>query len=483
MMNGYQFRLYPTREQEQILLRWIGCQRLIYNAKVSEDRYFRSFKRRFLAVVGEPIPIDQGYSHFKTELTPFLNEIPSQILRNGAVLWKQTYNRHFQGLGGRQKFQKRSGEQSVWITSELFSFAPQVDRETGEILRYNLQVGTHKFPVGEIDYVSHRHHGIPASIHISVRAGKWFLSFSAEDERVGTNSTIEAIAQELRQIPSDDLAARTCGADRGVAKPLVTSDGQVYDLQPVQKERIEKEREQKKKWQRRAARGKKGSKNQKKAYRKAARYQQYEANVRKEYAHQTSYDLVSDDRYTLYAFEDLKIQNMTRHPKAKQDEEGKWLKNGAKAKAGLNRVILSSAWGQVVQYTEYKALRAGKLVVKVSFAYSSQECAACGFTHKDNRPTQAEFVYRRCGHTDNADHNAAIVIARRGVRKVLSGEPLAKPKKSIRMRKTVGPERSEPVQPAQKPEETKIRRDADDLCVAHKSMSQETPMATLETPA
>jgi len=84
MMNGYQFRLYPTKEQEQILLRWIGCQRLIYNAKVSEDRYFRSFKRRFLAVVGEPI--DQGYSHFKTELTPFLNEVPSQVLRNGAVL-------------------------------------------------------------------------------------------------------------------------------------------------------------------------------------------------------------------------------------------------------------------------------------------------------------------------------------------------------------------------------------------------------------
>ena len=483
MMNGYQFRLYPTKEQEQILLRWIGCQRLIYNAKVSEDRYFRAFKRRFLAVVGEPIPIDQGYSRFKTELTPFLNEIPSQILRNGAVLWKQAYSRHFQGLGGRPKFQKRSGEQSVWITSELFSFEPHVDRETGEILRYRLQVGTNKFPVGEIDYVSHRPHHMPNSIHISIRAGKWFLSFSAEDERVGTNSTIEAIAQELRQIPSDDLAVRTCGADRGVAKPLVTSDGQVYDLQPVQKERIEKEREQKKKWQRRAARRKKGSKNQRKAHRRSARYQQYEANVRKEYAHQTSHVLVSDDRYTLYAFEDLKIQNMTRRPKAKKDELGRWIPNGAATKAGLNRGILSSVWGQVVQYTEYKALRAGKLVVKVPFAYSSQECAACGYTHKDNRPTQAEFVCRRCGHTDNADHNAAIVIARRGVKKVLSGEPLTKPKKSIRMRKTVGPERSEPVQPAQKPEETDIRRDADDLCVAHKSMSQETPMVSLETPA
>ncbi len=444
-------------------MRWIGCQRLIYNAKVSEDRYFRSFQRQFLAVVGEPIPIDQGYSRFETERTPFLSEVPSQVLRNGAVLWKQAYSRHLQGLGGRPKFQKRSGEQSVWLTSELFSFEPQVDRETGDILRYNLQVGPRKFPVGEIDYVSHRQHHIPVSIHISVRAGKWFLSFSAKDDTVTVpdnrrnrdrEALIEAAAQELRQLSPDVLAARTCGADRGVAKPLATSDGQVYDLSPVQKKRIEREREQKKTWQRRAARRKKGSKNQKKAYRKAARYQQYEANVRQEYAHQTSHALVADDRYTLYAFEDLKIQNMTRRPKAKKDEKGKWLKNGARAKAGLNRVILSSAWGQVVQYTEYKALRAGKLVVKVPFAYSSQECAVCGYTHSDNRLTQAEFVCRRCGHTDNADHNAAVVIARRGVTTILSGVPLTKPKKSVRMRKTVGPERSEPVQPAPKPEET-----------------------------
>ncbi len=486
MLNGYRFRCHPTKEQEHTLLRWIGCQRLIYNAKVSEDRYFRAFKRQFLAVVGEPIPIDQGYSHFKTERTPYLGEVPSQVLRNGAVLWKQAYSRHFQGLGGRPKFHKRSGEQSVWLTSELFSFEPQVDRETGDILRYNLQVGTHKFPVGEIDYVSHRQHHIPASIHISVHAGKWFLSFSAQDDTVSgfdrdrdrnREALIEAAAQELRQLSPDVLAARTCGADRGVAKPLATSDGQVYDLSPVQEERIEKEREQKKKWQRRAARRKKGSKNQKKAYRKAARYQQYEANVRKEYTHQTSHALVADDRYTLYAFEDLKIQHMTRRPKAKQDGKGKWLKNGARAKAGLNRVILSSAWGQVVQYTEYKALRAGKLVVKVPFVYSSQECAACGFTHKDNRLTQAEFVCRRCGHTDNADHNAAVVIACRGVKKVLSGEPLTKAKKKTRIFRAVGPERSELT-----PGETEIRRNEGNTRIVHRSMSQELSAAMLKTP-
>lgn len=53
MLNGYQFRLYPNAEQQQILLRWFGCQRLIYNAKVQEDRYYRRFQRRMVGPVGK----------------------------------------------------------------------------------------------------------------------------------------------------------------------------------------------------------------------------------------------------------------------------------------------------------------------------------------------------------------------------------------------------------------------------------------------
>src|SRR5215471_2107991 len=80
MLTGHRFRLYPTQRQQKILLRWIGCQRFIYNAKVSEDRYFRGFARKF----GGAVPVDQAYSHFIGPQTPRLREAPSQILRNGA---------------------------------------------------------------------------------------------------------------------------------------------------------------------------------------------------------------------------------------------------------------------------------------------------------------------------------------------------------------------------------------------------------------
>jgi putative transposase len=152
---------------------------------------------------------------------------------------------------------------------------------------------------------------------------------------------------------------------------------------------------------------------------------------------------VTNDHYDLYVFEDLRIPNMTRRPKARKDHQGRWVRNGARAKAGLNRAILSSAWGQVVRYTEYKAWRAGKLVIHVPPAYSSQTCAVCGHVSPDNRPRQAEFVCLRCGHADNADHNAAVVIALRGIQKLLSGDPLTNPRKKTRIFGSLGPERSE----------------------------------------
>ena len=118
---------------------------------------------------------------------------------------------------------------------------------------------------------------------------------------------------------------------------------------------------------------------------------------RQEYAHQTSHALVIDAAYDLYAFEGLQIKNMTKRPKAKKDAPGHFLLNGAKAKAGLNRAILSWAWGQVVPFTCYKAWRQAKLVIMVPFATSAQECAVCTFISPDNRLIQTEFVCQCCG--------------------------------------------------------------------------------------
>ncbi len=506
MLNGYKFRLYPNKEQQQILLRWIGCQQLIYNAKVQEDRSYRRLQRQMIGTVGEgtpinrpyssepgppvtsasvadeDIPVDQQYSRFINDTTAFLRAVPSQILRNGAVKFRQTYQRFFRKLGGRPKLKKKGGRQSVWLTSELFEFMPQVVAASGEIPVYQLHVGTDKLPVGIIPYRAHRSHAVPASVHIAVDGGQWWLSFAADDPTVAipgkdADTATEQIAEDLRHLSWDQLAERTLGGDRGVAKPLTTSNGQVFDLQPVQKTRLKKVQRQRKQWHHRASRRKKGSRNRRKAHQKAARYQRYAKHVRHEYAHQTSHQLVVNDTIDLYVFEDLKIPNMTKRPKAKRDANGKVLSNGRQAKAGLNRVILASAWGSVVSFTRYKALRQRKLVITVLPQYSSQECAVCGHINPDNRLSQAEFVCQDCGHTDNADHNASVVVKQRGIKTLLAGDPLTKEHKQTRIFRKLGQERSKAT-----PGEISVRRLAP-TAPAQRSMSQELLRATPETPA
>jgi putative transposase len=439
MQIGTRFRCYPTPAQEQTLLQWIGCQRFIYNAKVGEDRYFRCFARKALSHTGEFAPIDQQYSPFKTEQTPWLSEVPSVILRNGAVLWKQAYSRYFSKLGGRPVIHNRNGKQSVWLTSELFQFVPVIDTETGEITGHKLHLGIKKFAVGELSFVAHKEYKLPASLHVSIHAGQWHFSFNADDHLPEPSN--QEITDTLRQFEESELLAFTAGLDRGVAIPVAVSDGQTFDFSPVQKSRLSQNTAAKKRWQRRQARRVKGSKRWIKAKRRVARYSRYGADVRRDVAHKTSCTLANTPQYKLFVFEALKVKNMTASAKGTLKAPGK----NVRQKAGLNRSILASTWGQTKTYLQYKARRQGKLCLDVPAHYSSQECAACGHVHKDNRLSQAEFVCQCCGNSENADRNASQVIAKRGVERLLSGKPHRKEKKTCRITKSkkIGAERSE----------------------------------------
>lgn len=492
MQSGFRFRCYPDKAKAQILLRWIGCQRFIYNAKVGEDRYFRTFARKSLQHAGQYAPQDQQYAHFITEDTAWLREVPSVVLRNGAVRWKQAYGRYYKKLAGRPTIQKKTGAQGVWLTSEIFEFKTEIDPDTGEV-SYQLHVGGKKFPVGEIRYKAHRAHAVPASITLTIEAGRWYLSFSNDDAALLPSR--QETADWLSGFTEAELVERAVGVDRGVAIPMCASSGRDFDISEAQRQRIEKKRLAARRWQKKLSRRDKGSANRRKAARRIEACRQYEKNVRRDFAHQTSHALVADEKTLLIVFEALGVQRMTRKPKAKQDGTGRWIKNGARAKAGLNKAILASAWGKTKEFASYKARRAGKLVVDVPPHHSSQECSACGHTHPDNRPDQATFVCQRCNHSENADSNASKVIKMRGVKLILSGEYREKEsKKTMRMatkgprvRKkssnTVGADRSERGSTSsQKPAETSVRRPGSNAR-ALGSKKQESLAVRQETPA
>lgn len=423
-MCGIKMRARPTSEQKKVLSQWMGCSRLIYNAKCDEQEYFFRFKCRFPEFAGEKVPVDQAYSQFKTESSEFLKDCPSEILRNSSVIWYQAMQRYFKGLAGRPVRKKKGGRSSVWLTKELFSLSR--DPKTRE---WKLFIGKRKNNIGFLSFHAHRDFQLPASITIAKENGQYFVSFNYEDPSLNPKPQEELIS-ELAHLPKENLTQMAVGLDRGVVIPVQSSAGKSFDFSIGQKKSLERKQLKIKKWQRRLARQKIGSNRRHKVKSSIAKAHKKIADVRRDFAHQTSRALVGrknadgqviDNPIRIFAIEDLKIKNMTKSPAAKPDEKtpGHYLPNQSASKAVLTQKILSSAWGMTASFLSYKANQAGKVCIKVSPRYSSQECAKCGHIHPDNRQTQSLFVCLACGHSENADQNAAEVIKKRGVEGIL----------------------------------------------------------------
>ncbi|WP_335986034.1 RNA-guided endonuclease InsQ/TnpB family protein [Glycomyces sp. MUSA5-2] len=136
------------------------------------------------------------------------------------------------------------------------------------------------------------------------------------------------------------------------------------------------------------------------------------ANQRRDFAHKTARALV--DRFDVIAVEHLNIAGLTRRPKPVQDPErgGGFLPNGRSAKSSLNRRIQDAAWGQFVEILTAKAAWAGREVIKVNPAYTSQTCPSCGHVDAASRERE-RFCCTACGHADHADRVGAVNIATR----------------------------------------------------------------------
>ncbi len=75
-------------------------------------------------------------------------------------------------------------------------------------------------------------------------------------------------------------------------------------------------------------------------------------------------------------------------------------------------------WGfsQLRRFVEYKARLAGVPVVLVDPRNTSRTCSQCRHCEKTNRPDQATFKCKQCGHSEHADVNAAKNISSLGLK-------------------------------------------------------------------
>jgi IS605 OrfB family transposase len=81
----------------------------------------------------------------------------------------------------------------------------------------------------------------------------------------------------------------------------------------------------------------------------------------------------------------------------------------------FRRMFGNWSFAQLRSFVTYKARLAGVPVVFVDPRNTSRTCSACGHCEKANRKSQDVFQCKHCGHSLNADHNAALNISALGL--------------------------------------------------------------------
>ncbi|MGK0289303.1 MAG: putative transposase, partial [bacterium] len=174
MLTGKRMKANPTEFQKETLSQWMGCSKVIWNAKVQENQYLTTFSRKYLPIGTYP-KIDTKYSQYKNpELTPYLAKCPSQILRNSSTNWFNTYKNFMKGLCGKPKKKIFDHIGSLYLTNELFYFEKVGNKR-------KLFIGTKTNNIGYLPYISKGSWNLPNSIYIKRKNGKFTVSFCYQD--------------------------------------------------------------------------------------------------------------------------------------------------------------------------------------------------------------------------------------------------------------------------------------------------------------
>ena len=362
----YKFRLYPNREQSELLARHFGCARFVYN-------HFLNQRKEQYRLTGKS---DNFYAQERslTELkkqkaTAWLKEVNSQSLQFALRSLETAYTNFFKKRAKFPNFKSKHSKNS-------FTVPQHVSIVGGRLF-------LPKFKEGIKCHVHREITGKVGKATISkTPSGKYFVSVFTEEEYVTPVKK----------------SGKSVGVDMGLKDLLITSEGETF-----KNNRYTKRYERKlAKAQRHLSRKKKGSRGFENQKLKVARLHEKIANSRADYMHKCSISLVR--RYDAICIEDLNVKGMEKNHR-------------------LAKSITDASWGIFVSMLTYKAEWNGKKVVKIDRYFpSSQTCNVCGYVNKHTKDLSVrEWECPVCHTHHDRDVNAAINILRFGLNHTSAG--------------------------------------------------------------
>lgn len=351
------FKLYPNASQRKRLDGWVRLHAELYNAALQER--IEAYRKASISI---------SYYDQQNAL-PSIKQFRPELVELGSHALQETLrrlDRAFQAFFRRVKAGQSPGFPRFRASSRFSGFT-YPDPAGWKLAQHGSRGGTLRLGSGK------------NSMMIRARSKHRFHEFKPNDltlmrKRDPVTGVDQWYASVTLRVPAEACSRQRTGDDQvgidlGVSHWASLDDGSQIDNPRWLREALPRLAE----LQRQQARKKRHSHRHRQLQKDINSLYTRITNQRRDFLHKQTTALVQ--RSSLIATEELTLKNMTRSARGTAISPGRRVRQ----KAGLNREILSAAFGMTHQMLTYKAEEAGSVLhlAKTRQLKPSQRCSAC----------------------------------------------------------------------------------------------------------
>lgn len=375
MFKSFIVRLYPTKEQEVLFKKHVGCSRFIYNYMLdmqnknyrAGNKFVSGFKMMKLLT---PLKRQEKYA--------WLSEVSNTTLQISCADLANAFIRFFNELSAYPKFKSKK------LASSTFPVCSTQLYFKDENLLNIQKVGKVKYKCDK-QFIYGKNKCKYTNPRVSSRNGKWILTFGMECENQTPTLSNDSMGIDLG---IKELAVVAFGNQKFVfhninkSKKMRSLDGRIKHVQ--------------RSMARKYLLNKKSTNNSERDRVKLRRLYAKQTNIRNNNLHQITHKLISMNPKRV-VMEDLNVSGMMKNKH-------------------LSKAIQEQKFYEFIRQMKYKSeWNSIEFIQADRFYPSSKTCSDCGTIKKELKLSDRTYRCPVCGLEIDRDYNAAINLMKYNV--------------------------------------------------------------------